>query len=203
MKSFYAFAYFVCQSILRVVFHVSVRGREHIPRSVPFIAASNHTSFTDPPLIGSLIKREIAFLAKEELFHKIILKDLIKRLNAFPVKRGESSISSVKTCVRILNDQKMPLLIFPEGTRIKTGQLAAPERGVSFIAAQTKVPILPIYVENGEHLLDCALFKRRLKIRFGDVIHYDEYAPLLKDKKGYGALAHLIMSNIQKLKDIG
>jgi 1-acyl-sn-glycerol-3-phosphate acyltransferase len=201
MKPLYAFAYVLCQSVSRVIFHVSVKGREHIPKSGPFIAASNHISFSDPPLLGSLMKREMAFFAKDELFHKIILKDLIKRLNAFPVKRGESSVSSVKTCIRILIDQKMPLLIFPEGTRIKTGQLGTPERGISFIASQTKVPILPIYVENGERLLDCALFKKRLKVRFGEVIHYDDYAPLIKDKKGYAELAQLIMTKIQTLKD--
>lgn len=201
MKPFYTFAYVVCQSVSRVIFHVSVKGREHIPKSGPFIAASNHTSFTDPPLIGSLIKREIAFFAKEELFHKVILKDLIKRLNSFPVKRGESNVSSVKTCIRILLDKKMPLLIFPEGTRTKTGQLGTPERGISFIAAQTKVPILPIYVENGERLLDCVLFQKRLKVRFGEAIQYNDYAPLVKEKKGYAELAQLIMSKIQTLKD--
>ena len=201
MKPFYTFAYVLCQSVSRVIFHVSVKGREHIPKSGPFIAASNHISFTDPPLIGSIIKREIAFLAKDELFHKIILKDLIKRLNAFPVKRGESSVSSVKTCIRILHDQKMPLLIFPEGTRIKTGQLGTPERGISFIAVQTKVPILPIYVENGERLLACAFFRKRLKIRFGEAIQYEDYAPLVKEKEGYAELAKLIMSKIQALKD--
>lgn len=95
----------------------------------------------------------------------------------------------------------MPLLIFPEGTRIKTGQLGAPQRGISFIAAQTKVPILPLYVENGERLLDCALFRKRLKIRFGEIIPYEDYAPLLKDKKGYLELAQQIMSKIQALKD--
>jgi 1-acyl-sn-glycerol-3-phosphate acyltransferase len=203
MKPFYRFAYVICQSLSRIIFHVSVKGREHIPKSGPFIAASNHISFSDPPLIGSFMKREIAFFAKDELFHVIILKDLIKRLNAFPVKRGQSSISSVKTCLHILNDQKMPLLIFPEGTRIKTGELGPPERGISFIAAQTKVPILPIYVENGERLLDCALFKKRLKIRFGEIIQHEDYAPLLEDKKGYTELAQLIMSKIQTLKDKG
>lgn len=201
MKPFYALAYYVCQFGARIVFHVSVKGREHIPKSGPFIAASNHTSFIDPPLIGSLIKREIAFLAKVELFHKILLKDLIRRLNAFPVARGESSVSSIKTCIRILVDKHMPLLIFPEGTRIKTGHLGTPERGIAFIAAQTNVPILPIYVENAERLLDCALFKKRLKVRFGEAILYHDYAPLVKEKIGYAQLAQLIMSKIESLKD--
>lgn len=201
MKPFYAFAYFFCQFLSRIIFHVSIKGREHIPKSGPFIAASNHISFADPPLIGSLLKREVAFLAKEELFQISVLKDLIRRLNAFPIKRGESSVSSVKTCIRILADQQMPLLIFPEGTRIKTGRLGAPERGISFIAAQTRVPILPIYVENGERLLDCALFKRRLKVRFGESIPYGDYVTLIKDTNGYAKLAQLIMSKIQALKD--
>jgi 1-acyl-sn-glycerol-3-phosphate acyltransferase len=201
MKPFYTFAYVVCQSISRLIFHLSVKGREYIPQSGPFIAASNHISFADPPLIGSLMKRETAFFAKEELFSKFILKDLIRKLNAFPVKRGEASVSSIKTCIRILQDQKMPLLIFPEGTRIKTGKLGTPERGIAFIAAQTKVPILPVYVENGERLLECVLFRKRLKVRFGEAIHYDDYAPLIKEKKGYTELAQLIMTKIESLKD--
>jgi hypothetical protein len=38
-------------------------------------------------------------------------------------------------------------------------------------------------------------------VRFGEVIQYDDYAPLVKEKKGYAELAQLIMSKIQALKD--
>jgi 1-acyl-sn-glycerol-3-phosphate acyltransferase len=201
MKPFYTLAYFVCQAVSRVVFHVSVRGREHIPKSGPFIAASNHISFYDPPLIGSLLKQEMAFFAKAELFDKVLLKGLIRKLNAFPVTRGESSVSSIKTCIRILHDKKMPLLIFPEGTRIKTGKLGTPQRGIAFIAAQTKVPILPIYLENSDRLHECALFLKRLKVRIGNVVTYDEYGHLVKETRGYSEVAELIMSRIESLKN--
>ncbi len=201
MKPFYAFSYFLCQSISRIVFHLSVKGRENIPESGPFIAASNHVAYFDPVLIGSFLKHEIAYLARAELFDQFLLKDVIKKLNAFPVKRGKSDITSIKTCLHILQEQKIPLLIFPEGTRIKTGRLGTPQRGLAFIAAQTKVPLLPVYIENSNHLGLCLLFKRRLKIRLGKPIPYYEYKHFFENNKLYSKFVQMVMSRIQQLKD--
>lgn len=201
MKPFYAVSYFLCQSIARIVFHLSVKGRENILESGPFIAASNHIAYFDPVMIGSLLKHEIAYLARAELFDQFLLKDVIKKLNAFPVQRGKSDIASIKTCLHIIQEQKMPLLIFPEGTRIKTGQLGVPLRGVAFIAAQTKVPVLPIYIENSNRLESCALFKKRLKIRIGRSIPYHEYKSFFENKKRYFEFVQMVMSRIQQLKD--
>ncbi len=201
MKPFFRFIYVFCQTIFRLFFRLSIKGREHIPKSGPFIAASNHIAYADPVVIGSLLKREIAFLAKAELFDRFLITDLIKKLNAFPIQRGKSDIASIKTCIRILQNQKMPLLMFPEGTRIKSGELATPQRGIAFIAAQTQVPLLPIYLENSNHLGACFIFKRRLKVRIGESIEYDQYKYLVSDTKQYSELGNLIMSKIQALKD--
>ena len=201
MKPFFRFSYVVCQTTFRLLFRLSVKGREHIPTSGPFIAASNHLAFLDPVIVGSVLKREIAFLARAELFDKFLIKDLIKMLNAFPIHRGKSDITSIKTCIRILKNQKMPLLMFPEGTRIKTGELGNPKRGISFIAAQTQAPLLPVYIENSNHLGACFVFKRRLKMRIGKPVAYDQYKPLVSDAKQYSELGQSIMSEIQALKD--
>ena len=201
MKLFYASSYFLCQSISRLVFHLSLKGRENIPKSGPFIAASNHISYFDPVIIGSLLKQEIAYLAKGELFNQLLLKNLIGKLNAFPVHRGKSDVTSIRTFLHILKEQKMPLLIFPEGTRIKTGKLGVPQRGLAFIAAQAKVPILPIYIENSNHLGSCALFKRRLKVHIGESVPYPEFQHLFEDKKQYSEFAQMVMSRIQRLKE--
>jgi 1-acyl-sn-glycerol-3-phosphate acyltransferase len=200
-ETFFRLSYSVCQSVFRLLFHLSVKGREHIPETGPFIAASNHISYFDPIIIGSLLKREIAFLAKAELFDQFLVKDLIRKLNPFPIQRGKSDITSIKTCIRILQNQKKPLLMFPEGTRIKMGELATPQRGIAFITAQTKVPLLPIYIENSNHLAACFFFKRRLKVRFGKLLSYDQYKPFMEDTKQYSELARFIMSKIQDLKD--
>lgn len=201
MKPFFRLCYSVSQTVFRILFHLSVKGREHIPASGPFIAASNHIAYFDPVIVGALLKREIAFLARAELFSQFLIKDLIRKLNAFPIRRGKSDIASIKTCIRVLQNQKMPLLMFPEGTRIRTGELATPQRGIAFITAQTKVPLLPIYIENSNHLAACFFFRKRLKVRIGESIGFDQYKSFLADTKQYSELARFIMSKIQDLKD--
>jgi len=177
-----------------------VKGREHVPKSGAFIAACNHIAYFDPVIVACALKREICFLARAELFEQFFVKDLIKRLNAFPIRRGERDISSIKTCIGILNEKTMPLLIFPEGTRSKTGRLGQPRRGIAFIAGQTRVPILPVYIENSNRLGECLKFQKRLKVRIGVPLEPADYGRLLTEREGYGELARVVMSEIGKLK---
>ncbi|MBN2246440.1 MAG: 1-acyl-sn-glycerol-3-phosphate acyltransferase, partial [Candidatus Aminicenantes bacterium] len=134
MKPFYGSCYFLAQAVARIFFRLSVKGRENIPKEGAFIAASNHIAYTDPVVIGSIMKREIAFMAKAELFKTKFMRKLLAKLNAFPIHRGRSDIASFKTSINILYSFKMPLLVFPEGTRILTGELGQPKRGTAFIA---------------------------------------------------------------------
>ena len=143
----------------------------------------------------------IAFMAKAELFKTKFMRKLLAKLNAFPIHRGKSDIASFKTSLHILSDLKMPLLVFPEGTRILNGKLGQPKRGMAFIASQTKVPILPIYIENSDRLLHCALFMRRIKIRIGELIEYSEYQDLVSHSSKYNELSQSVMARIQLLKD--
>jgi 1-acyl-sn-glycerol-3-phosphate acyltransferase len=90
--------------------------------------------------------------------------------------------------------------MFPEGTRIRTGELGCPHRGISLLAARTRVPILPIYIENSDRLLGCFLFKKRLIIRIGESISFPEYRHLLTDKNHYLEFALFVMSKIDSIK---
>lgn len=201
MKPFYKFCYLLAQTISRISFRLSVKGRKNIPLEGAFIAASNHIAYADPVVIGSIIKREIGFMAKAELFKTKFMRKLLAKVNAFPIHRGKSDIASFKTSINILSSLKMPLLVFPEGTRILTGELGQPKRGMAFIASQTKVPILPIYIENSDRLLQCALFMRRIKIRIGELIEYSEYKDLVSHSSKYNEFSQFVMARIQLLKD--
>jgi 1-acyl-sn-glycerol-3-phosphate acyltransferase len=165
VRSFYFFCYVCCRAICHVAFRLSVTGVEHVPSSGPFIAACNHVAYFDPVIVGCTLKREVCYLARAELFGQFLVKDLIKKLNAFPIHRGEADISSIKTCIEVLEKRGLPLLMFPEGTRSKTGRLGEPRRGIAFIAAQTNVPIVPVYIENSNRLRDCLRRKTRLRVR--------------------------------------
>ena len=79
--------YVVVRAILQPIFHVYFRmrrtGMEHVPKSGPVIFASNHRSFLDPFVIGTLTRRPVYYVAKKELFAHPVAGWLLNRLGAF------------------------------------------------------------------------------------------------------------------------
>ncbi len=149
-----SFVYWPLRWILKVGIHVYFRlrrrGIEHIPEG-GVILASNHRSFLDPFAIGCCLPRPIYFVAKQELFKNPALGWILNCLGAFPIKRGESDEESMDTA-RALLERGQAVVIFPEGTRIRTGSLGSPKRGVGRIALQSGKPVIPIAVTNSEHV---------------------------------------------------
>jgi glycerol-3-phosphate dehydrogenase (NAD(P)+) len=131
-----------------VYFRLRRLGTEHIPEG-GVILASNHRSFLDPFAIGCCLGRPIYFVAKQELFRNPFLGWLLNCLGAFPIKRGASDEESVATSLALL-ERGEAVVIFPEGTRIRTGSLATPKRGVGRLALQSGSPVVPIAVTNSE-----------------------------------------------------
>jgi 1-acyl-sn-glycerol-3-phosphate acyltransferase len=131
-----------------VYFRLRRLGTEHIPEG-GVILASNHRSFLDPFAIGCCLGRPIYFVAKQELFKNPLLGWVLNCLGAFPIKRGASDEESVATSLALL-ERGEAVVIFPEGTRIRTGSLAPPKRGVGRLALQSGSPVVPIAVTNSE-----------------------------------------------------
>src|ERR671911_541203 len=123
-------------------------GTEHIPDG-GVILASNHRSFLDPFAIGCCLGRPIYFVAKQELFKNPLLGWVLNCLGAFPIRRGAADEESVATSLALL-ERGEAVVIFPEGTRIRTGSLAQPRRGVGRLALQSGSPVVPIAVTNSE-----------------------------------------------------
>jgi glycerol-3-phosphate dehydrogenase (NAD(P)+) len=123
-------------------------GTEHIPEG-GVILASNHRSFLDPFAIGCCLGRPIYFVAKRELFRNPLIGWLLNCLGAFPIKRGASDEESMTTALALL-ERGQAVVIFPEGTRIRSGSLAPPKRGVGRMALQSGKPVVPIAVTGSE-----------------------------------------------------
>src|SRR5215213_5935255 len=131
-----------------VYFRLRRLGTEHIPEG-GVILASNHRSFLDPFAIGCCLGRPIYFVAKQELFKNPLLGWILNCLGAFPIKRGASDEESMDTSLALL-ERGEAVVIFPEGTRIRTGSLGSPKRGVGRLALQSGKPVVPIAVTNSE-----------------------------------------------------
>lgn len=128
---------------------VHVHGEQRLTSlDAPFIAIANHSSHVDTTLIfGSLprrLSRNLAAGAAADYFFKEKLKSFGTRLffNAYPVDRGGMR-AHAGLSGRLL-DEGIPLLLFPEGTRSRTGAIAKFKTGVAALSIQHGVPVLPI-----------------------------------------------------------
>src|SRR3989440_6458725 len=140
----------ILQPAIRIIWRPARCGREHIPRSGPLILASNHRSFLDPFLVGICVRRPVYFVAKQELFAKRWQAWLLNALGAFPVRRGESDQEMMRTARQIV-ERGDPVVMFPEGTRIREGSVGKPRRGVGRLALETGAPVVPIAIAGTEH----------------------------------------------------
>jgi len=152
-----------------------VKGREHIPRAGGVIVASNHISFWDPPMLGATIPREVHFLAKEELFATPLVGPLIRSLNSIPIRRGVADLSGLARAIAKLREGG-GLLMFPEGSRMRDGELHPARPGVGMIAVHADVPIVPCYVSGSNRPGRWLLRRERVRIWFGPARPWQELA---------------------------
>ena len=139
--------YFFWRALLLPFFKLKYRmkyiGRENVPKDGAYILASNHTHATDPIMLGMGLKRQVLFMAKEELFQNKFLSWFFKKLGAFPVGRGKADTGSIRHFEKALEDGAL-MGIFIEGTRSKDGEFLPPKNGVSLIAWDTKTSVIPV-----------------------------------------------------------
>ena len=156
----------VVKPAILLYFRVRRLGREHIPAG-GVILASNHRSFLDPFAIGCTVKAPVFFMAKREMFKNPLLGWVLNCLGAFPVRRGEADEESVATALALLESGN-GVVIFPEGTRIRTGSLQRPKRGVGRLALESGKPVVPIAVTGSERARDgWKLRPVKVHLRFG------------------------------------
>lgn len=118
-----------------------VDGIENIDMEKPFILCANHISNWDVVALYLACPRLINFMAKAELFKFKPLAWLLKKVGAFPVRRGENDITAIKTAMKVLKDGEV-LGIFPQGTRTDNDDDQA-KGGAVLIASKTNVPVVP------------------------------------------------------------
>ena len=86
----------------KVYYRAEIIGLENIPKEGPLIFCGNHRTYLDPPLMVATAKRDMKFLAKEELYNNKFLAFLGWVFEAIPVKRDEKDVSAIKTSLKFL-----------------------------------------------------------------------------------------------------
>ena len=135
----------------RILNRARLIGIENIPTNGGVMIAANHVSGVDTTLIPYFVASPyrldpVLAVAKEELFEIPVIGFIVKALGAFPVKRRARDFESMKRIVCHLRRHKV--MIFPEGTRSKTGDLLPGRPAVGWIAQNARPVVIPTLVIN-------------------------------------------------------
>lgn len=143
----YSFLKFLAKIIAVVFNKYEVIGELEYNEDERLVLASNHASMIDPIILAISIKPKIHFMGKAELFKNPILNWFFRALNAFPINRQESDLTSLKTAIKKVKENKI-LGIFIEGTRVKGYDPQNAKSGPILIAKMANAKILPVLIES-------------------------------------------------------
>ena len=170
---FYCFIVTAAWLVWHIGFRIRVIGRENLPREGGFVLAPNHISAIDPVfvVIARFWGKRLLIMAKEEILQvNPVFTWMFRHVGVVGIERGRGDVNVVD---ELIGDVKkgQGLLIFPEGTRSKTGQVGKVKSGAFVIASAAGVPMVPcrIIYEPGRMKVFC-----RVRVCFGTPIPAEE-----------------------------
>lgn len=151
------------------VYPYKIHGKENIPKGGA-VFVCNHFRAIDCGFVADAYNSDIFFLAKNELFKNKLFGKIVKSFGAIPVDRDNPDIKTMMAALRVLKEGHK-LVIFPEGTRNKSGTTDLQEiKGGSMIfAVKAKCPIVPMML-NGK-----AKAFRRTHLIIGEPFELSEF----------------------------
>ncbi len=175
----------------KIYYRAEIIGLENIPKEGPIIFCGNHRTYLDPPLMVCTAKRDMRFLAKEELTKNPFLNFLGWVFNAILVKRDEKDVAAIKESIKTLKNGQC-IALFPEGTRngLKKGEKV--KDGVAFFAVRSGAKVVPCGIKGGTKE------NRKVTITYGKPLDYSQYKGT-KDKETLDKITNEIMENIISL----
>lgn len=188
--------------VFKIFFGLRITGKENLPKKQGFIIASNHISYLDPVIIGcSVLPRKIAFMAKEALFKKRFFSFMLFSLRAFPVRRGSTDLSAIKTALGLLK-KSIPLVMFPEGTRSQSGELKEAKGGLGFLALKAKVAVIPVFIKGSDRVLPRGarfVHFHKIRVTFGKAVSINSTIYQKGGRVAYKDISQEAMSCMRRL----
>ncbi len=129
-----------------VLFQIRCRGHGRVPTEGGVLVCSNHQSFLDPVLLGIGFQRPCNYLARETLFRVGFFAWLIDFVDAIPLDREGGGLRGLKETLKRLKRGEM-VLIFPEGTRSRDGDITPLKPGFLVLARRSGAALLPLALD--------------------------------------------------------
>ena len=169
--------FFVRVGLALVGVRVEVRGFELTDPKQTYIFTPNHQSFIEVPLLVTFLKRNLAYLAKKELFKYPIWSQGIRLIGVVPVDRSntQAAVESARLATEKLRRGKS-YAIYPEGTRSRDGRLLPFKKGAFMMAIDAGVPVVPVSISGSTKIMP----KGQIKI-FPSTVYITVHEPISTD----------------------
>jgi len=127
---------------------VTIEGAEHLASDGPQIVVANHASFFDIVALLAYLPVDAKFIAKKELYAIPVFGGAIRAAGHVRIDRGnqKQAFSAYDHAAREMQAKKLTVVVYPEGTRTRTGDLLPFKKGPFVFAIGAGAPIVPCYV---------------------------------------------------------
>jgi 1-acyl-sn-glycerol-3-phosphate acyltransferase len=191
---------------LKIWHRFQVTGRENLPTDAPFIIVANHASHLDVLALAAscparLRDRIFPIAAGDTFFEKVpVAAFAAYALNALPLWRKHCDPADLQEMRKRLTEEPCAYVLFPEGTRTRTGEMAMFKRGIGSLVASTLVPVVPCYLQGAFEAFP-AHFRfprpRKLILTVGAPLRFPAST---NDKDGWTEIAAKVEAAVRALK---
>lgn len=148
---------------------------EHLRTDAPQIVVSNHQSWFDVFALGAALPVRYRFVAKRELGEIPVFGRAWISCGHVSVDRGnrEAAIESLEQAWREIHEDRLTMILFPEGTRSPDGRLKDFKKGAFVLAVQGQVPLVPMAVLGSRRVMgkgDWRVRSGEIRVRIGEPI---------------------------------
>lgn len=180
--------------LMRITYRIKIIGKENIPATGKYILCGNHIHALDSVAIVLTNKRQIRFVAKEELYKSAILRFLAKTFDIIKIKRDSADTEAIKEILKGLKKGDI-IALFPEGTRNGMKKHKEFKTGAAYIALKTDTEVIPVGVKG--------TFKpfSKITLHYGKPMNFSKYQNQKNDKEIHEKVTQEIMSEVVKLSE--
>ncbi len=167
-----------CHTFFKVYSPLTVEGLHHLPNG-PFLLCSNHSSHADSAALMTASGRrfrDFALLGASDYFFQSsgVRWALAPLMNVIPIERrpGPRSLDRcLAECTRFITQKGRILILYPEGTRSRNGEMGEFKAGVGWLAHELQIPLVPAYIDGTREILPTGRSMPRshaITVRFGE-----------------------------------
>ncbi len=203
-------------TLYSTVLDTSIEGESNVPQHVNFIVAPNHTSHLDTGLVKRALGKDVAeqtvaVAAADYWFDTKYKRAYMNNFTTLvPIERTGSLRQSLRHVLQILNDG-YNALIFPEGGRQESGQIAEFKPIIGYLALNQKIGILPIYIwgtfdafPKGMIIPPTSSIGAKIGAKVGRFLDYDELKKMTEgvpNTESYRLIAARVQHEVENMRD--